>query len=207
MYSFYLIFFLFFFLFILLILFSVPYTHREIIPGLGSVNYGVRNFTSPGTSLGDSQFTTMKIFDGEGGSAGAGTNSAIDFGGSGIDVVDVGFVPTYLDSKRELNGFFKLFVSSGSTTTYDLVFRVVDITGSNTHESTTLKSYNKGWASLTLDGSQNNTLHTVIVPFSVPEITTASQRHELKIQIATTTTTNNVIDSEIQLNSASVYYY
>ena len=58
-----------------------------------------------------------------------------------------------------------------------------------------------------LNTKATNTLHKVIVPFSIPEITTASERHELKIQIATTTTSNNVIDSEIQLNSASVYYY
>ena len=209
MYFFYLffLFFIFFFLFIIL-LFPTPYTYREIVPGLGSVNYGVQLPSGiGGASIETAVFESLVITDGEGGSPGAGTDSTIDFGGSGVSTTTVGFIPQYLDSKRPLKGYFKLFINYNSTDKVKLLFRVVD-KGKTTPPPTTLQNHNIGWAPLTIDNSSesDDQLYQVNVPFDTSSITTASDIHKLEVQVSYLTGTAPV-SHVLQLYSASVYYY
>ncbi len=214
MYFFYLffLFFIFFFLFIIL-LFPVPYTYREIVPGLGSVNYGVQ-LPSPeigGPTIETAAFTPLVITDGEGGSHVQGTDSTIDFGGSGDSTTTVGFIPQYLDSKRSLKGYFKLFIiyKDKPTNPVKLLFRVVD-RGKTATPGSTL-SYNIGWTPLTIDNSSESEdhLYQVNVPFDTISITTASEIHKLEVQVSylTGSVSSTPQTQVLQLYSASVYYY
>jgi len=209
MYFFYLffLFFIFFFLFIIL-LFPAPYTYREIVPGLGSVNYGVQltSGITPASEINKTSFIPLVITDGEGGSPGAGTDSTIDFGGSGDSTTTVGFIPQYLDSKRPLKGYFKLFINYKDNVPVRLLFRVVD-KGETNNPHPTLESYNIGWAPLTIDNSSEpeDHLYQVNVPFDTSSITT-SDIHKLEVQVSYLTGTAPV-SHILQLYSASVYYY
>ena len=212
MYFFYLffLFFIFFFLFIIL-LFPVPYTYREIVPGLGSVNYGVNSVGSGGASIETAQFTSLVITDGENGSPGAGTDSTIDFGGSGVSTTTVGFIPQYLDSKRPLKGYFKLFINYNSTDKVKLLFRVVDTKSSSYTgpDKDKLSNYNIGWTPLTINNTSDSEdqLYQVNVPFDTSSITTASEIHKLEVQVSYLSGPPIPQSQTLQLYSASVYYY
>ena len=213
MYYFYLFFFFFFFLFFLIILLFQPrYTYREIIPGLGSVNYGIKVSSLTSASEIDSVvFKDLTISDGEGGSPEADTNSAIDFGGSGESITTVGFVPQYLDSKKPLNGYFKLFINYNKGEKVNLLFRVVDENDGQYSPTTTTKlsQYNIGWGSLQIEdkSSEKDTLYSVIVPFKTYSLIDKNTSiHKLNVQIGLLSS-GTVISHELQLYSASVYYY
>lgn len=212
MYYFYLFFFFFFFFFLLIILLFQPqYTYREIIPGLGSVNYGIKlSSLTSASEIESVVFQDLIISDGEGGSPGADTHSAIDFGGSGDSTTAVGFIPQYLDSKKPLNGYFKLFINYNKLDKVNLLFRVVDENdGQYSSAATKLSQYNIGWGSLRIEDKSTgkDTLYSVIVPFKTYSLIDENTSiHKLNVQIGLLSS-GTVNSHELQLYSASVYYY
>ena len=204
---FYIFFFFFIFLLLILILLTPGYTRKDVVPPLTTQNYAV-HLIDPLTHSSDktAEFQPLKIADGESDSGG----SALDFGGSGVDVINVDFSPEYQYKNRNVAGYFVLyFQNSGITVSSSgypsFLLRVRDYQGATTDPSiNTLQDYNYGWTSLTMNNNTINedTLYKVILPFNVP----SANVHTLTVEIAPMNF-SSYTGSELRLNSAYIYYY
>lgn len=203
---FYIFFFFFIFLLLILILLTPGYTRKDVVPPLTTQNYAVHltGSTPSYTSDKTAEFQPLKIADGESGSGG----SALDFGGSGVDVINVDFSPEYQYKNRNVAGYFVLyFQNSGievSSSGYpSFLLRVRDYQEQNIIiGNPTLQDYNNGWTSLTMNNSTEDTLYKVILPFNVP----SSNVHTLTVEIAPMNF-SSYTGSKLRLNSAYIYYY
>jgi len=207
-YSYFYIFFFFFLFFLLIILILTPgYTRKDVVPPLTTQNYAVQmTGVTPQISDETAQFQALRIADGESGSGG----SALDFGGSGVDIIHVDFSPEYRYKNRDIAGYYVLYFQNGGLVTSPLsqspsfLLRVRDYASSDTLASSSLSDYNAGWTSLVMNNNTTNedTLYKVILPFSVGAVNV----HTLTVEIAPM----NIIsydNSTLRLNSAYIYYY
>lgn len=209
-YSYFYIFFLFFlFLLLFLIILSPNYSKKDVVPPLTTQNYGIDVSSFTGTNLNssdsDARFIRLMIQDGEGGSGG----SALDFGGPGPDTVPVDFNTEYEYKNRRVTGYFVLYLeNSNLNTPPSFLFRVVDTHDPDYNDTkTTLGGYNRGFSGLTMtsNGSEENKpLYKVVIPFNVPS---QKEGHNLQVQIAPMMNSASIINGDILLNSAYIYYY
>ena len=206
-YSYFYIFFFFFLFFLLIILILTPgYTRKDVVPPLTTQNYAVQmTGVTPQNSDGTAQFQPLRIADGESGSGG----SALDFGGSGVDIIDVNFSPEYRYKNRDIAGYYVLYFQNGGLVTSPLsqspsfLLRVADYAGGNVFSgSATLSGYNAGWTSLVMNTATEDTLYKVILPFNVGAVSV----HTLTVEIAPMNITS-YDNSVLRLNSAYIYYY
>ena len=205
-YSYFYIFFFFFLFFLLIILILTPgYTRKDVVPPLTTQNYAVQmNVTGVQASDETAQFQALKIADGESGSGG----SALDFGGSGVDIIDVNFSPEYRYKNRDIAGYFVLYFQNAGLNTSEgqspsFLLRVADYAGGNSFLGlTTLSDYNAGWTSLVMNTTREDTLYKVILPFNVGAVNV----HTLTVEIAPMNITS-YDNSTLRLNSAYIYYY
>jgi len=208
-YSYFYIFFFFFLFFLLiLIVLSPGYSKKDVVPPLTTQNYAVQLSGTPTASDDKTAiFQPLKIADGESGSGG----SALDFGGSDVDIINVDFSPEYQYKNRNVAGYFVLYFQNGGIITTSVsgypsfLLRVRDYQGySSLTGGTTLEDYNNGWTSLTMNNNTSNedTLYKIVLPFNVPE----ANIHTLTVEIAPTNFTSYT-GSELRLNSAYIYYY
>tara|TARA_R110001632_G_scaffold50087_1_gene125165 strand:+ start:4670 stop:5299 length:630 start_codon:yes stop_codon:yes gene_type:complete len=204
-YSYFYIFFFFFLFFLLIILILTPgYTRKDVVPPLTTQNYAVQ-MTSPFSQNSDetAQFQPLRIADGESGSGG----SALDFGGSGVDIIDVNFSPEYRYKNRDIAGYYVLYFQNGGLVTSEgqspsFLLRVRDYASSDTLTSSSLSDYNAGWTSLVMNTAREDTLYKVILPFNVGAVSV----HTLTVEIAPMNITS-YDNSALRLNSAYIYYY
>jgi len=209
-YSYFYIFFFFFLFFLLIIIILTPgYTRKDVVPPLTTQNYAVQmNVTGVQTSDETAVFQPLRIADGESGSGG----SALDFGGSDVDIIHVDFSPEYRYKNRDISGYFVLYFQNGGLTTSpagnspSFLLRVRDYAGSETVTGgTTLPDYNTGWTSLVMNNNTTNedTLYKVILPFNVGAVNV----HSLTVEIAPMNIATTYDNSALRLNSAYIYYY
>tara|TARA_R110000822_G_scaffold103182_8_gene229771 strand:+ start:8158 stop:8790 length:633 start_codon:yes stop_codon:yes gene_type:complete len=205
-YSYFYIFFFFFLFFLLIILILTPgYTRKDVVPPLTTQNYAVQmTGVTPQNSDGTAQFQPLRIADGESGSGG----SALDFGGSGVDIIDVNFSPEYRYKNRDIAGYYVLYFQNGGLVTSPVgqspsfLLRVRDYASSDTLASSSLSDYNAGWTSLVMNTATEDTLYKVILPFNVGAVSV----HTLTVEIAPMNITS-YDNSALRLNSAYIYYY
>ena len=205
-YSYFYIFFFFFLFFLLIILILTPgYTRKDVVPPLTTQNYAVQmTGVTPQNSDETAQFQPLRIADGESGSGG----SALDFGGSGVDIIDVNFSPEYRYKNRDIAGYYVLYFQNGGLVTSPLsqspsfLLRVRDYASSDTLASSSLSDYNAGWTSLVMNTATEDTLYKVILPFNVGAVSV----HTLTVEIAPMNITS-YDNSALRLNSAYIYYY
>ena len=207
-YSYFYIFFFFFLFFLLIILILTPgYTRKDVVPPLTTQNYAVQmTGVTPQNSDETAQFQPLRIADGESGSGG----SALDFGGSGVDIIDVNFSPEYRYKNRDIAGYYVLYFQNGGLVTSlvgqspSFLLRVRDYASSDTlaSGSATLSGYNAGWTSLVMNTATEDTLYKVILPFNVGAVSV----HTLTVEIAPMNITS-YDNSALRLNSAYIYYY
>ena len=205
-YSYFYIFFFFFLFFLLIIIILTPgYTRKDVVPPLTTQNYAVQlTVVTPQTSDETAVFQPLRIADGESGSGG----SALDFGGSGVDIIHVNFTPEYRYKNRDIAGYFVLyFQNAGLVTSPDgnspsFLLRVRDYANVNAPANNTLPDYNAGWTSLIMNNTNEDTLYKVILPFSVGAVNI----HTLTVEIAPMNITS-YDNSALRLNSAYIYYY
>ena len=205
-YSYFYIFFFFFLFFLLIILILTPgYTRKDVVPPLTTQNYAVQmTGVTPQISDETAQFQALRIADGESGSGG----SALDFGGSGVDIIHVDFSPEYRYKNRDIAGYYVLYFQNAGLTTSggnspSFLLRVADYAGGNSFSgSNTLSGYNAGWTSLVMNTASEDTLYKVILPFNVGAVNV----HTLTVEIAPMNITS-YDNSALRLNSAYIYYY
>ena len=207
-YSYFYIFFFFFLFFLLiLILLSPNYKKKDVVPPLTTQNYAV-TFTTPSnytsaTTDANAVFQSLKIQDGESGSGG----SALDFGGSGADTINVDFSPEYVYKDSGVAGYFVLYLTNNfplSTPNSSFLFRVRDYGDDPTPiTSLRLSDYNYGWTAVNMVAGDSNSLYKVTLPFNLPKAT----HHNLTVEIAPLNFTGAITDGQIRLNSAYVYYF
>ena len=207
-YSYFYIFFFFFLFFLLILIILTPgYTRKDVVPPLTTQNYAVQmTAVTPQTSDENAVFQPLKIADGESSSGG----SALDFGGSGVDIINVDFSPEYKYKNKSIAGYYVLYFQNGGLNTSggdspSFLLRVRDYSGNETVTGrTTLSGYNAGWTSLVMNNNTNNedTLYKVILPFNVGAVNV----HTLTVEIAPMNIT--LYDNgALRLNSAYIYYY
>jgi len=209
-YSYFYIFFFFFLFFLLiLILVSPNYKKKDVVPPLTTQNYAVTFTTTPTTYLNrntdaDAVFQPLRIQDGESGSDG----SALDFGGSGADTINVDFSPEYIYKDSSIAGYFVLYLTNNFSpprTNSSFLFRVRDYENSTTPPATdlSLSEYNYGWTAVNMVAGDSNSLYKVTLPFNLPKAT----YHNLTVEIAPLNFTGAITDGKIRLNSAYIYYF
>ena len=213
-YSYFYIFFFFFLFFLLIILILTPgYTRKDVVPPLTTQNYAVQmNVTGNQTSDETAIFQPLRIADGESGSGG----SALDFGGSDVDIIHVDFSPEYRYKNRDIAGYYVLYFQNAGLNTSgtptptstqpspSFLLRVRDYASNDTLPFSSLSDYNAGWTSLVMNNNTTNedTLYKVILPFSVGAVNV----HSLTVEIAPMNITS-YDNSALRLNSAYIYYY
>ena len=185
------------------------YTRKDVVPPLTTQNYAVQmTAVTPQTSDETAVFQPLRIADGESGSGG----SALDFGGSDVDVIHVDFSPEYRYKNRDIAGYFVLYFQNAGLTTSpagrspSFLLRVADYAGGDSFSgSTRLSGYNAGWTSLVMNNNTNNedTLYKVILPFNVEAVNV----HTLTVEIAPMNIATTYDNSALRLNSAYIYYY
>lgn len=207
-YSYFYIFFFFFIFLLLIFIILLPnYRKKDVVPPLTTQNYavtfleGTYDYTSATTDT-NAIFQSLKIQDGESGSGG----SALDFGGSGPDTINVDFSPEYVYKNSSIAGYFVLYLTnnfSPSRTNSSFLFRVRDY--ENLSEPTTnlqLSEYNYGWTSVNMVSGDSNTLYKVTLPFNLPK----ASHHNLTVEIAPLNFSTPITEGQIRLNSAYIYY-
>ena len=206
-YSYFYIFFFFFLFFLLILIILTPgYTRKDVVPPLTTQNYAVQmTAVTPQTSDENAQFQPLRIADGESVSGG----SALDFGGSGVDVINVDFSPEYRYKNKGIAGYFVLYFQNAGLTTSpggnspSFLLRVRDYAGGpEPITNNTLSDYNAGWTSLVMNTATEDTLYKVILPFNVG----AANVHTLTVEIAPMNITS-YDNRHLRLNSAYIYYY
>ena len=204
-YSYFYIFFFFFLFFLLIILILTPgYTRKDVVPPLTTQNYAVQMINVELQNSDETaQFQPLRIADGESVSGG----SALDFGGSGVDIIHVNFTPEYRYKNRDIAGYYVLYFQNGGLLTSgeqspSFLLRVRDYAGNETLSSNSLSDYNAGWTSLVMNTASEDTLYKVILPFSVGAVNV----HSLTVEIAPMNITS-YDNSALRLNSAYIYYY
>ena len=209
-YSYFYIFFFFFLFFLLiLILLSPNYKKKDVVPPLTTQNYAVTFTTSApygytsATTDANAVFQSLKIQDGESGSGG----SALDFGGSGADTINVDFSPEYIYKDSSIAGYFVLYLTNNFVTSENrsFLFRVRDYENSTTPPATdlSLSEYNYGWTAVNMVAGDSNSLYKVTLPFNLPK----ASHHNLTVEIAPLNFTGAITDGKIRLNSAYIYYF
>ena len=209
-YSYFYIFFFFFLFFLLiLILLSPNYKKKDVVPPLTTQNYAVTFQTSApydytsATTDANAFFQPLRIQDGESGSGG----SALDFGGSGPDTINVDFSPEYVYKDSGVAGYFVLYLTnifSPTRTNSSFLFRVRDY--EDDPPPTTglqLSDYNYGWTAVNMVAEDSNSLYKVTLPFNLPKAT----HHNLTVEIAPLNFGAAIPDGQIRLNSAYIYYF
>jgi len=206
-YSYFYIFFFFFLFFLLIIIILTPgYTRKDVVPPLTTQNYAVQMNVTGTVHNSDktAQFQPLKIADGESVSGG----SALDFGGSGVDIIHVDFSPEYKYKNKGIAGYYVLYFQNAGLTTSggdspSFLLRVADYAGGNSFSGgTKLPNYNAGWTSLVMNTDSEDTLYKVILPFNVGAVGV----HTLTVEIAPMNITS-YDNSGLRLNSAYIYYY
>lgn len=206
-YSYFYIFFFFFLFFLLIIIILTPgYTRKDVVPPLTTQNYAVQ-MTGVTTQNSDETavFQPLRIADGESGSGG----SALDFGGSDVDVIKVDFSPEYRYKNKGIAGYFVLYFQNGGLATSpggnppSFLLRVRDYASNDTLPPSSLSDYNAGWTSLVMNTANEDTLYKVILPFNVG----AANVHTLTVEIAPMNIATTYDNSALRLNSAYIYYY
>lgn len=210
-YSYFYIFFFFFLFFLLiLILLSPNYKKKDVVPPLTTQNYAVTfnsstsyDYTSATTDA-NAVFQPLRIQDGESGSGG----SALDFGGSGADTINVDFSPEYVYKDSGVAGYFVLYLTNNFSpprTNSSFLFRVRDYENSTTIPATYLKlsEYNYGWTAVNMVAGDSNSLYKVTIPFNLPK----AAHHNLTVEIAPLNFSSTITDGQIRLNSAYIYYF
>ena len=187
------------FFFLILILLYPDYTKRDIIPPLANNNYYLRLSDGPITpirsTLNSVQFNDAYIYE---------DNGTLDI--NNADKSEISFVPELSKSNVAISGYFVLYLTNASTTStsHNLVFRAYD----RTPQINTLVNYNKGWTPVTLNSYSGgiNPLTKVIVPFSFSALF-RNQSHHVHLQVGGFGPTETTIPaSNIEINSAYVYY-
>lgn len=208
-YSYFYIFFFFFLFFLLiLILLSPNYKKKDVVPPLTTQNYAVTfqsgpyDYTNANTDA-DAVFQPLRIQDGESSSGG----SALDFGGSGPDTINVDFSPEYVYKDSGIAGYFVLYLTNNFVTAGNrsFLFRVRDYESSTTPPTTGLQlsEYNYGWTAVNMVAGDPNSLYKVTLPFNLPKAT----HHNLTVEIAPLNFGTAITDGQIRLNSAYIYYF
>jgi hypothetical protein len=187
---------------------SPNYKKKDVVPPLTTQNYAVTfqegdyGYTSATTDA-DAVFQPLRIQDGESGSGG----SALDFGGSGADTINVDFSPEYIYKDSSIAGYFVLYLTNnfGTGTNRSFLFRVRDYENSITPPATdlSLSNYNYGWTAVNMVAGDSNSLYKVTLPFNLPKAT----HHNLTVEIAPLNFTIPITDGQIRLNSAYIYYF
>tara|TARA_R110002126_G_scaffold251892_1_gene394966 strand:+ start:7806 stop:8381 length:576 start_codon:yes stop_codon:yes gene_type:complete len=191
-------------------LLSPNYKKKDVVPPLTTQNYAVTfqssapyGYTSATTDA-DAVFQPLRIQDGESGSGG----SALDFGGSGSDTINVDFSPEYVYKDSSISGYFVLYLTNNflpAITNSSFLFRVRDYENSTTPPATylSLSNYNYGWTAVNMVAEDSNSLYKVTLPFNLPK----KLHHKLTVEIAPLNFIDAIADGQIRLNSAYIYYF
>ena len=207
-YSYFYIFFFFFLFFLLILILLSPNYKKDVVPPLTTQNYAVTfqegdyDYTSATTDA-NAVFQSLKIQDGESGSGG----SALDFGGSGADTINVDFSPEYVYKDSSIAGYFVLYLTNNFVTpgNRSFLFRVRDYENLTTPPTTGLhlSNYNYGWTAVNMVAEDSNSLYKVTLPFNLPK----KLHHKLTVEIAPLNFGAAIPDGQIRLNSAYIYYF